>query len=70
MIREERAEHIGKSHDVRDKTAHLRPLHNTVQAEVMGTVLRSPNNLIPKRVEANGAVFTILIRRNACSIYA
>lgn len=54
---------------IRDKTAHLRPLHNAVQAEVMGTVLRSPNSLIPKRVEANGAVFAILIRWNVRYAY-
>lgn len=62
MIRGERAEHTRRPQDIRDKTAHLRPFHNAVQAEVMGTVLRSPNSLIPKRVEANGAVFAILIR--------
>ena len=69
MIREERAEHTRRPQDTRDKPAHLRPLHDAVQAEVMGTVLRSPNSLIPKCVEANGAVFAILIRGNACSVY-
>jgi len=60
VIRRGRAEHTRRPQDIRDKTAHLRPLHDAVQAEFMRTVLRSPNSLIPKRVEANGARFAIL----------
>lgn len=68
MITGDRAEHTRSPQDITDKTAHLRPLHDAVQAEVMGAALRSPNSLIPKCVEANGAVFTILIRGDAHSI--
>lgn len=40
---------------------HLGPLHDAVQAEVMGTALWCPHSLVPESVETNGAALRLII---------
>lgn len=43
------------------QAAHLGPLQDAVEAEVVGAVLGGPHGLVPEGIEANRAALSIII---------
>lgn len=51
-----------KEEGPQEKPPHLGPLHDAVQAEVVGTALWCPHGLVPESIQTNGAALGIVIR--------